>query len=43
MRVLLALVALLLATPVMAAPIPVFDSPQALLEGVYEQIEASED
>lgn len=43
MRVLLALLALLLATPVVAAPIPIFDSPQALLEEVYEQIEASED
>jgi hypothetical protein len=43
MRVLLALIALLLATPAQSAPIPVFDSPEALLEAVYEQIEASED
>lgn len=43
MRIVLALLALLLATPAWSAPIPVFDSPEALLEAVYDQIEASED
>ncbi len=43
MRTILALLALLLVPSVLAAPIPVFDSPEALLEAVYEQIEASED
>ena len=43
MRIVLALLALLLATPAWSAPIPVFDSPEALLQAVYDQIEASED
>jgi hypothetical protein len=43
MRTILALLALLLVTPASGAPIPVFDSPVALLEAVYDQIEASED
>ena len=43
MRTILALLALLLVAPASGAPIPVFDSPGALLEAVYDQIEASED
>lgn len=43
MRKTLALLAMLVATPVLADPIPTFDRPEALLDAVYGQIEASLD
>jgi hypothetical protein len=43
MRTLFLLVVLLLVAPAAAAPIPRFDSPAALLEGIYADIVASQD
>lgn len=43
MRSVFVVFALLFASPAWSAPIPVFDSPEALLQAVYDQIEASED
>ena len=43
MRSVFTLLVLLLVTPAWSAPIPVFERPEALLEAVYDQIEASED
>lgn len=43
MRKVIALTAMLLANPVLADPIPVFDHPDALLQAIYDQVEASQD
>lgn len=43
MRTILTLAVMLAAGPVLAAPIPIFDHPDALLEAVYDQVEASQD
>ena len=43
MRNILILLLTLFAAPVLAAPIPTFDSPEALLTAIYDQIEASND
>lgn len=43
MRILALIAALLLALPASAAPIPRFDSPDALLAGVYAEIVAAQD